>query len=150
MINKNVLKIIIIMLILIIINVIASSNQIVNAASYSSDINGIDESKYPGYKDKINELKKIYPNIQVFYTGLDWNTVIENERVHSRNLVPKEYGEEWRCEICGDKTYDSGWYCASDSAVAYLMDPRVYLTNTGIFQFQKLDNSVRNFKYRCN
>ena len=122
--------------------IILYNNNIVYAASISSDIDGIDETKYPGYKDKIKQLKTIYPNIKVLYTGLDWNTVIENERIHGRNLVPKTYSEEWRCEECGSKLYDSGWYCASDEAIKYLMDPRLYLDTKNIFQFQKLDTSA--------
>ena len=43
------------------------------AASISSDIDGIDETKYPGYKEKIKQLQSIYPNIQVLYTGIDWD-----------------------------------------------------------------------------
>ena len=48
-----------------------------------SDISQIDESKYPGYKDKLLELQNRYPNwnIKVLYTGLDWNHVIEGEYV---------------------------------------------------------------------
>ena len=111
--NKRYVKILMLILIMILANCFIITNK-VNAASYSTDIEGMNETKYPGYKDKLLELKKIYPNIKLFYTGLDWDTVIENERVHGRNLVPSEYGEEWRCSECGDKTYDTGWYCASE------------------------------------
>ena len=138
--NKRYVKILMLILIMILANCFIITNK-VNAASYSTDIEGMNETKYPGYKDKLLELKKIYPNIKLFYTGLDWDTVIENERVHGRNLVPSEYGEEWRCSECGDKTYDTGWYCASEEAIEYLMDPRVYLNTTNIFQFQRLDTS---------
>ena len=80
-------------------------------AYFSTDINGIDESKYPGYKKKIQELQKIYPNIQLLYTGLDWNTVIQNEYGEpGRNLVEKTQKEEWRD---GNTLYDTGWYRAS-------------------------------------
>ena len=114
----------------------------VQAATISSDINGIDEAKYPGYKDKIKQLQTIYPKIKVLYTKLDWETVIRNERVHGRNLVPNNYSEEWRCPDCGSKLYDTGWYCASEEAIKYLMDPRLYLDAKNIFQFQKLDTSA--------
>ena len=110
------------------------------AAYFSTDINGIDESKYPGYKQKIQELQKIYPNIQLLYTGLDWNTVIKNEYgVEGRNLVEKTQPKEWRD---GDKLYDTGWYRASKEAVEYVMDPRNSLDTTNIFQFQKLNTTV--------
>ncbi len=135
-------KIYIILTFIIVISVILGTNQVQATSSISSNIDGINESKYPGYKNKIKELQKIYPNIKVLYTGLDWNTTIKNERVHGRNLVPKNYPKEWRCSECGSKLYDTGWYCASEEAVKYLMDPRVYLDGNNIFQFQKLDTSA--------
>ncbi len=136
---KNIIKVTIILAAVIGMILLVMPDS--KSAYFSNDINGIDESKYPGYKEELQQLAKLYPNITLFYTGLDWDTVIENERVHSRNLVPKTYSEEWRCPECGDKLYDSGWYCASDEAVEYLMDPRVYLNQDDIFQFQKLDSS---------
>ena len=118
----------------------------VNAASFSSDIDGIDESKYPGYKEKIKQLQKTYPNIQVLYTGLDWNTAVYNEysETHGRNLVDPDLDDSWLCQECKNagKLYDSGLACASADAVRYIMDPRNSLTQTGIFQFQKLNTSV--------
>ena len=140
--NKN-LKIRLYLIIILLINlfsiIILFSVNKVQAAKVSSDIDGINEMKYPGYKLKLQELRKTYPKIQLYYTGLDWETVIKNETIHSRNLVPKNYDKEWRCSICGEKLYDSGWYCASKEAVEYLMDPRLYLDSKNIFQFQKLD-----------
>ena len=48
----------------------------------------IDESKYPGYKEKMITLKKENPNWEftIYYTGLDWKTVLYNETkgLHSR------------------------------------------------------------------
>ena len=132
-------KIYIIITLIIAISFILGTIPVQAASSTSSNIDGINESKYPGYKDKIKQLQKIYPNIKVLYTGLDWNTAIKNEKVHGRNLVPKNYPEEWRCSECGSKPYDTGWYCASEEAVKYLMDPRVYLDGNNIFQFQRLD-----------
>ena len=45
------------------------------------DISGLNESKYSGLKEKLQSLKNKYQNwnIKILYTGLDWNTVIENE-----------------------------------------------------------------------
>jgi len=102
----------------------------------------IDESKYPGYKERLISLKKANPNwkFTIYYTGLDWKTVIYNETkgLHSRSLVQGKDGE-WLCEICGTKVYDlGGWMCASEKAVAYLMDTRNYLTENYIFQFEEL------------
>ena len=103
----------------------------------------IDSNKYPGYKEKIEELMKKYPNwkFEFLYTGLTFEEVIKGElSLHSRNLVPKNYSGEWTCQTCGTKLYDNGWYCASEKAVAYYMDPRNFLDETNIFQFQDLNN----------
>ena len=116
------------------------------AASISSDIDGIDETKYPGYKEKIKQLQSIYPNIQVLYTGIDWDTAIyyEHSETHGRNLVSTSMDDAWVCQQCKNagKTYDSGLYCASEQAIEYMMDPRNFLNQTDIFQFQKLDTAV--------
>ena len=102
----------------------------------------IDENKYPGYKERLRTLKKSNPNwkFTLYYTGLDWNTVIYNETkgLHSRSLVQGKTGE-WICKQCGTKVYDfGGWMCASEKAVEYLMDVRNYLNEQYIFQFEEL------------
>ena len=139
-------KITIITILLVILFIVVGSevNKVeAKTAYFSTDINGIDESKYPGYKKKIQELQKIYPNIQLLYTGLDWNTVIKNEYgVAGRNLVETTQ-EEWRD---GTELYDTGWYRASKEAVEYVIDPRNSLDTTNIFQFQKLNTTVGTSK----
>ena len=102
----------------------------------------IDESKYPGYKKMLIDLKEANPNwkFTIYYTGLDWKTVLYNETkgLHGRSLVQGRNGE-WLCAICGTKEYDAGgWMCASEKAVAYLMDTRNYLNEKNIFQFEEL------------
>lgn len=109
----------------------------------------IKESKYPGYQELIEELKKEHPNwtFTLFYTRLDWNEVIANEghsddRTNPLNLIPdsSKYPEDWKCEIDGDKTFDNGtWLCASNKAIAYQMDPRNILEEEDIFQFKTLE-----------
>ena len=108
-------------------------------SNYSIDINTY---KYPGYKEKIEQLKKDHPNwnFELLYTGLKFEDVTAGEcKVHSRNLVPTSYFGEWVCSVCGTTLYDSGWYCASEKAVAYYMDPRNFLDENNIFQFEKLN-----------
>ena len=102
----------------------------------------IDTSKYPGYKEKIESLMQKYPNwnFELLYTGLIFDEAIRGEcAIHSRNLVPTNYGGEWVCSVCGTKLYDSGWYCASEKAVAYYMDPRNFLDDNNVFQFLDLN-----------
>lgn len=102
----------------------------------------IDETKYPGYKERLIALKKANPNwnFTLYYTNLNWDTVLYNETegLHGRSLVQGKAGA-WLCSICGTKVYDSGgWMCASKQAVAHLMDVRNYLNESYMFQFEKL------------
>ena len=128
--------------------IIVQATQVVNTAkkqvlnSIEDITKYVDESKYPGVKEKLIELKKENPNwkFTLYYTGLDWSTVIynETEALHSRSLVQSKTGK-WICEICGTKVYDyGGWMCASKEAVSYFMDIRNYLTENYIFQFEEL------------
>lgn len=100
-------------------------------------------SQYPGYDNLINSLQTKHPNwkFTILETGLDWNEVIKNETVasHGRNLIYYTNTGNWVCATCGDKLYDSGrWKCASESAVAYYMDPRNWINEANIFQFENL------------
>lgn len=117
------------------------------AGTLSSDINGIDESKYPGVKSLIQNLQKKHSNykFQVFYTGIDWTEAVTME-YQGHGSSPKnlfsasaKYKGKWYCPICGSKTYDTGWYCASKEAIEYMMDPRNSLDETSVFQFKNLE-----------
>ena len=115
--------------------------------SVSSDINSLDNNKYPGIKEKIENLKAEHPNwnFKILYTGIDWNEAVTYEYTghgsSPKNLVPdtSSYAGDWVCGYCGDTAYDSGsWKCASISAIEYMMDPRVSLNSSDIFQFLEL------------
>lgn len=100
-------------------------------------------SNYPGYESLLQNLKSKHPNwnFTILNTGLDWNDVIKNETVavHGRNLIYYTYNGSWVCPTCGDRLYDSGrWKCASETAVSYYMDPRNFLNENNIFQFENL------------
>ena len=125
-----------------------SNNNSGNNSGNNSNTNTtikIDTAKYPGYKEKIEALMKKHPNwnFKLLYTGLTFDEAVAGEyAVHSRNLVPSTYGGEWICSVCGTKLYDSGWYCASTKAIAYYMDPRNFLDETNVFQFQDLNEYI--------
>ena len=130
--------------------------NISNAAYTSNDINGIDESKYPGYKALLQQIQAQYPNwkINLYYTGLNWNDVIENENTghgkSPKSLIQDTYDESWQCHEpgCYGVKYDVSkrWYCASQVAIEYMMDPRNSLDEDYIFQFQDLSSSVGDRK----
>ena len=107
----------------------------------------IDTNKYPGYKEALEKVIKDHPtwNVEFLYTGLTFDEVVKAQySVHNKNLVPSNYSGEWVCSICGTKLYDSGWYGASEKAIAYHMDPRNYLNETHIFQFLELNEYAKD------
>ena len=61
-------------------------------------------ASYPGYKELIEAMKAAHPNwkFTIFYTDIEWSKLIEEEKVHGRNVVPDYKSSEWRCSICGD------------------------------------------------
>ena len=74
------------------------------------------------------------------YTNLDWKYVIDNENIFGKNLVPKSYSDRWKNTKPGQHNVevDSGWVDSSRRAVEYAMDPRNFLNNVRIFQFEGL------------
>lgn len=152
--NKKIKIISLILILTIVINILTSliiqNKTYAVTQSFSTDINNINESKYPGIKERIKQLQSQYPNwnFKILYTGLDWNEVISNEYTghgsSPKNLVYKtsNYQGEWICAICGEKGYDNGnWKCASEQAIKYMMDPRNSINASDIFQFEELTNS---------
>lgn len=81
------------------------------------------------------------------YTNLDWNNVIQQESQFGKNLVPKTYSYNWKNTTPGQYNVevDSGWVDSSELAVKYAMDPRNFLNEVRIFQFETLSyNSSAN------
>ena len=81
------------------------------------------------------------------YTNLDWNNVIQQESQFGKNLVPKTYSDNWKNTTPGQYNVevDSGWVDSSELAVKYAMDPRNFLNEVRIFQFETLSyNSSTN------
>lgn len=118
-----------------------------NNVEASTKLSGI-ENFPDSYKPYLYELKKKYPNWEftALYTGLDWNTVIQNEYANDKNLVPISYSNVWKCNENGkyNVEIDDGWVNASKQAVEYTMDPRNFLNEVRIFQFEKLTYDVNN------
>lgn len=137
------LVLILVMLSYLIISII--TNNQVQARERTEDLSNL--VNYPEIYTAVQELKTAHPNwtFTILYTGLDWNTVIENETtaLHTRSLVHSSLVngnvEDWVCSVCGTKAQDSGsWYCASAKTVSYYMDPRNWLNETYIFAFETL------------
>lgn len=120
------------------------------AGRYNSDEESIEEGKiedgksrlsadvaaFPAsYQPALMSLKAKHPN-WVFVpqnTGLDFNTVINNEVIAPRSLVSASKSAAW-----GTDKYSTSWKIASRKAVEYCMDPRNYLSEQLIFAFEQL------------
>ena len=109
--NKKIKMISLIIILAVIINLILPiifKSEVYAKQSTSTNISGINNTKYPGIKSLIQALQKKYPNwkFKLLYTGLDWTTVIANEYTghgkSPRNLVYKttNYQGQWICSIC--------------------------------------------------
>lgn len=102
------------------------------------------------YKNALRSLHSAHPEweFRAVQTGLDWNDVIAAESKVGTNLVAKNSITSWKST---DKTaynwktdtfytFDGGaWVAASKELVSYYMDPRNFLTETAIFQFESLE-----------
>lgn len=110
---------------------------------------GIDNfpNSYRGY---LREIEKKHPNWKfiALYTNLDWTYTINQENQFGKNLVPKNYSDAWKNTTPGQYNVevDKGWVDCSRSAVEYSMDPRNFLNEARIFQFETLsyDASTNN------
>lgn len=124
------------------------SNHIMSAyaADYATTLKnkGFPES----YIQPLVELHKEYPNwiFKPLKTGLKWSTAIKGERAsHSQQLIQNTsyYNETMfcNCSLCYKNgkyvvQEKSNWVSASQHAVEYYMDPRNWLTEKEIFQFE--------------
>ncbi len=103
------------------------------------------EQGFPeSYTAKLVELHEKYPNweFKVYDTKLDWQTAVNGERdphskqrigVYESKSLPADY--LCSCSKCKGVVQDSS-YAASEKAVKYYMDPRNWLDEKHIFQFE--------------
>ena len=115
-------------------------------------------SNFPGsYKTSLQALHTKYPNWKfvAVNTNLDWATVIANESVVGRNTIQSNYPKgtsslaplsylstESGAYNWGTDTYTvkdgTNWYAVNSAVVSYYMDPRNFLNDIDIFQFEAL------------
>lgn len=152
---KKLLAIFILIISYIFTNLMCGNEVFAISQTTSTDINSIDSNQYPQIKEMLQSIQTEHPNwkFKILYTDINWSDAIANEYVghgaSPRNLVPannSSYDQEWICKVCGaGQVYDSGkWYCASESAIAYMMDARNSINNSDIFQFLELSYSECN------
>ena len=100
------------------------------------------------YKPALQELHRLHPawNFEAFYTDLDWNAVQDLENrlgwsyindgvISHYSTAPGSY--DWETDTYFVRE-GSNWYQAHPAMVAYFMDPRNFLNETDIFQFERL------------
>ena len=115
-------------------------------STFEKSISAFPES----YRVKLRELHKIYPEweFQAMDTGLNWNDAVNVESSGGRSLIDvyDSYSDVFKSKNTGDYNYSSGRYIQKDGGfctankycVSYFMDPRNFLNEENIFQFELL------------
>ncbi len=94
------------------------------------------------YVEPLLELHKKYPQWEFvpMVTGLDWQKTINAERdPHKQQLIENNVQASFKCSCKSCKGViqeASNWVSASEEAVKYYMDPRNFLDEEYIFQFE--------------
>ncbi len=104
------------------------------------------------YISKLSSLHSLYPNWQFVpvHTGLNWNDVIANESASAVNMVQTSADDakksiasseyDWRTNKWTIRD-GSGWVTAHPDYISYCMDPRNFINEANIFQFESLSYS---------
>lgn len=109
------------------------------------------------YKSGLRVLHAMHPNwtFKALKLNISWNDALAKETAKPHtNLVSPSSPVRYRSTEAGaynasTKTWsraDGGWYPASKKVVAYYMDPRNFLNDTGVYQFMthSYDGSNQN------
>ena len=109
-----------------------------------------DLSAFPqSYRTLIQKLMQSHPNWSFvpMNTGLEWSVVLKNEMADARNLVEDYQPDTWKSTESKDYNMETGkwvikngtnWVQASEAVVKYYLDPRNFLNETSVFQFEQL------------
>lgn len=109
------------------------------------------------YHDQLIKLHKAHPKWQFVAvdTALNWDEVVKNENVVGRNTIQSNYPKggnslapfsylsteegayDWSTDTYKVKD-GSNWYAASKEVIMHYLDPRNFLTEDGIYQFELL------------
>ena len=121
---------------------------VVYSASDSSFEAWMTQQGFPeSYKNELRGLHQQYPNwvFKAQHTGLDWNTVIAEQSKVGRNLVYKTSKSSWKSTAQGAFDWannswpgfdGAAWQAASSEIISYYMDPRNFLSEPYIYQFE--------------
>ncbi|HOO27341.1 MAG TPA: SH3 domain-containing protein, partial [Lachnospiraceae bacterium] len=129
------------------VNIITTvSQQTVSDADFEAVIADLPDS----YKESLRTLHTAYPNWQfeIVNTNLEWNDVVTAECSVGKNLVSSSSISSWKStepqayNWISDSWYgfDGGsWVSASKELIQYYLDPRNFLDESGVFQFETLE-----------
>ena len=104
------------------------------------------------YKNSLRSIHAKHPQwkFEVVDTDLEWADALKAESSVGKNLVSKNSIASWKSTAPQAYnqstnqwyTFDGGsWASASPELIAYYMDPRNFLNESGIYMFEKLDYS---------
>ncbi len=124
----------------------ATQQAALGSADFEASIAALPES----YKNSLRALHEKYPNwrFETVNTNLDWNSAVTAESSVGKNLIAKSSISSWKSTEpqAYDWTqnawygFDGGsWASASRELIQYYMDPRNFLDESGIFQFETLE-----------
>ena len=102
------------------------------------------------YRVKLRELHTAHPDweFSAIDTGIDWNEAVNAESSGGRSLVDisDNYANAFKSKNTGDYNYSSSSYIQKDGGfctankfcVSFFMDPRNFLNEENVFQFEQL------------
>jgi hypothetical protein len=123
---------------------IADVRAILKAVTVGEDFeDNLYKAGFPAsYVEMLVELHNKYPEweFKPFMTGLTWEEAVNGEHTpHKKQLIEKSVDSYLKCdcEKCDGVIQEaSSWVSASKAAVEYYLDPRNFLTEKYIFQFE--------------
>ncbi|MDE5931605.1 MAG: SH3 domain-containing protein, partial [Lachnospiraceae bacterium] len=95
-----------------------------------------DIDQFPAsYQNALYALKEKHPDWTFVRmdTGLDWNTAVANE-LGDKSWIPSSRSGSWQ----NGSAPQNGWSYASEGILKYYMDPRNFLDDSHIFQYELL------------
>lgn len=120
----------------------------------------LNQQNFPeSYKENLRILHTEHPKwvFEAQHTGLDWYNALRAESEVGKNLIQNNVISSWKSMEEGAYNWStnswvvfdgSDWVAASRELIAYYMDPRNFLDDVNVFQFETLsyDNSYQSIE----
>ncbi len=141
--KSSIKKVAYIVIISVLFTILLPYGDIFSATNqYTQQLKSGIESFPESYKPYLKELSKIYPNwtFEAYYTGIDWNELVEKESNNCdnpKNRIHKSRKSSWK-HSCVTSDNSASYVCASTDIISYYMDPRNFLNEINIFEFEEI------------